>query len=278
MKKLKHNKLRNTGLLFEILSRNVMHEVLGNEDQIAIKIIKKHFKPESELIKELVLYQTLAGTTKNDPQELLKLTLESRNRLDRKKLEDEKYQLIRNIKSKYDLNLFFETRTSNYKTTASIFKLFENKVDAAPDDYLTSRKSILEHLSNERPQEVLEEEVERELKAQDPELRNLTFKYVVNKFNEKYRSLAPRQKTLLGKYINEDITHPSFRNFICDEIKWINESLENIIKRIDDEVMKIKLNETINLTESILSSKIIKDEHLSSMLKYYELIDELENN
>ena len=276
MKKLKHNKLRNTGLLFEILSKNVMYEVVNQDKrQVSLSLIKKHFHSNSEILKELLLYQTLQGQTQNDCNELLNLTLESRSRLDFTKLEQEKYNLIRNIKKNYNLETFFETRTSNYKLTASIFKLFENFKDISnPEDYLTSKSLVLEHLSGKKSSQ-LEEQTEQEWRNQDPDIRKLGFKIFVEKFNEKYRPLNSKQKELLGRYINEDVTHDSFKNFIMKECGYITDKLTNQSFKITDEITKIKLNETINLAQNIINAKTIKEEHLSAMLKYYELIEEL---
>lgn len=277
MKKLKHNKLKNTGLIFEILSRCVMYEVLNeNQPQNGLRLIKTHFNKNSELLRELKLYQTLCGTTKNDPNELIQLSLDGKKKLNESKLEGEKYNLIRDIKKKYDLNVFFETRTSNYKLTASVFKLLEYNSLSNPDDYLTSKKVISEHLSGSQPFEPIEEQVEVSWRNQDKELRNLSFKMVIEKFNEKYRSLDGRQKNLLSKYINEDISSPNFKNFVVTEINWITSRLNTLKDNVTDNILKIKLDETINLTEKILTSKQIKDEQLSSMLKYYELIQNLE--
>lgn len=278
MKKLKHNKLRNTGLIFEILSRSVMYEILNeNQPQHAFKLIKNHFNKNSELLKELHLYQTLCGTTENDPSELFQLTIQSRNSLNSEKLDSEKYNLIKSIKSKYDLNNFFETRTANYKLTASVYKLFEHASSSNPDEYLTSKKVILEHLSGSKPTEIIEEQVESAWRDQDPNLRNLSFKLVVEKFNEKYRTLDGRQKTLLSNYINEDVNSTTFKNFIVSEVDYITSRLNSLKESVSDPIVKIKLEETINLTDKILSAKQIKDDQLSSMLKYYELIESLEN-
>ena len=277
MKKLRHSKLRNTGLLFEILSKTVMYEVLNeNQKQVSLSIIKKHFNPNSEILKELLLYQSLGKETKNDSNELLSLTLESRKSINHAKLENEKYSLIKDIRRKYDLKTFFETRTANYKLCASIFKLFEHNSSMNPDEYLTAKKLVLESLTGQKSDEVLEEQVEREWREQDNDTRTLGFKIVVQKFNEKYRTLSERQKTLLSRYINEDTSTPEFKNYIMKEVGHVSSKLQNIVESITDPITKIKLNETLTLTQNIISAKQIKDEHLSSLLKYFELIEELQ--
>lgn len=276
MKKLRHNKLRNTGLLFEILSKTVMYEVLNeNQKQVALSIIKKHFNPKSEILKELLLYQSLSRETKNSGGELLSLTLESRKMLDSDKLEGEKYDLIKDIRRRYDLKTFFETRTANYKLCASVFKLFEHSPIINPDEYLTAKNVILESLNGTKKEEVLEEQVEKDWRDQDEDTRRLGFKIVVQKFNEKYEELSERQKTLLSRYINEDTSSPEFKNYVMKEVGYITKKLQEASEEVTDPITKIKLTETLSLTQNIISAKQIKDEHLSSLLKYFELIEEL---
>lgn len=276
MKKLRHNKLRNTGLLFEILSKNVLYEVLNeNQKQIALSLIKKHFNSKSEMLKELMLYQTLSKESLNDANELLSLTLESRKAINLDKLETEKYELIRDIKRRYDIKSFFETRTTNYKVCASVFKLLEHTPFNNPDEYLTAKKVILETLSGTKPEEVIEEQAEKEWREQDKDTRTLGFRLIVQKFNEKYRTLSERQQVLLSKYINEDTSSPEFKNYIMKEVGYVTKKLEKLEESISDPITKIKLKETLSLTQNIISAKQVKDDHLSSLLKYFELIEEL---
>lgn len=278
MKKLKHNKLKNTGLLFEILSRAMMHETLHPDNpQIAIKIIRNHFKSDTELLKELRLYNTLSNRSDLDANELLLLTIESRRTLNEKALLKEKYDLIRSIKTKYDIEQLFNTRVSNYKLQASIFKLFEYAGKDNPNEYLTIKKLVLESISGKINEEPVIDEVEQVWREQDSDTRKLGFKIIVERFNEKYRELGGRQKKLLSKYINDDTASDDFKNYIIRECGFIGKKLNAGLDSIDDPVTKIKLTETINLIQNIIAAKQIKEDHLSSMLKYYELIDELEN-
>lgn len=276
MIKLKHNKLRNTGLFFDILCKNVVHEALNpNKGSNAVKIIKKHFVEGTELFKELGLYRTLATNTQHDPQELLTLALESRRGLDSKKLLSEKYALVKSIKKNYDLQEFFNSRIDNYKVFGSIYKLFEYQGVDNPEEYLDTRKSLLESLSTKPSVNEEDEDVEKVWLQEDEDVRELGFKLLVEKFNEKYRELGPRQKTLLGKYINEDSSTNDFKDYVLNEVTWICRELSKQSKLTEDEILKIKLQEIITLTDQIKIAKIIKEDHLSSLLKYYELIEVL---
>lgn len=277
MKKLKHSKVKNTGLIFEILTRMAMKETLNpNSTQSAIKLIKFNFKPTSELVKELNLYQTLNLKSEHDSKELLNFTLEAKKSIDQKKLLIEKYNLVKSIKKNYNIDLFFNTRVSNYTLTAAIYKLLEFNGKDNPEDYLNSKKLVVEHLSGKK-EEVIEEEVLSRFREQDEDVRKIGFKMIIEKFNSKYRTLNDKQKKLLSKYINEDSELEPFKNYVLKEVSSIVRVLTNAAKTVSDDVTRIKLNETINLTQTIISAKVIKEEHLSSMLKFYELIEVLEN-
>ena len=277
MKKLKHSKVKNTGLIFEILARMAMKETLDpTQPQSAVKLIKSHFKPSTELLKELKLYQTLNNRSEHDSKELLNLTLEANKTLNQQVLSEQKYNLVKAIKKNYNIEMFFNTRVSNYTLTAAIYKLFEHNGRENPEDYLNSKKLITEHLSGKK-EEILEEEVIQTFRNEDPDIRKLGFKLIIEKFNSKYRTLNDRQKKLLSRYINDDENKDEFKNYVLKEVSWIVKNLKTNLQQQTDEVVKIKLNETINLTQNIISAKTIKEEHLSSMLKFYELIEVLEN-
>lgn len=273
---IKHNKLRNTGLIFEILSRMVITDAMGNHQPNSIKIIKKSFSKDSELLKELNLYQSLSAKTDLNPSELFELILKSKQKLDAKKLMSEKYNLVKQLKSKYDLTEFFGTRVSNYKLIASIYKILEGSDYRDPVDFLNCKTMILEKLGSTVQPDVIEEQVDAEWREQDPQLRNITFKILVKKFNEKYKTLSERQKTLLTNYINEDSSSTAFKKFIIGEVKWLTSKIEKCTALVDNEIVRIKLIETSKLLDGIAGSKILKDEQITSMLKYYDLIAELE--
>lgn len=258
--------------MFELLSRSVMHEVIGAiPKQTSLSIIKRHFKYGTELLKELNLYQVLSLKSEHDPTELVNLTLSSYKTLDLAKLQQEKYELIKSIKKHYDLKTFFETRLGNYKLSATISKLFDS--NTAPTEYLDCKKTIVEHLSGKVQSDEEEVQIEQQLREQDTDIRKLSFKYIVEQFNEKYKHLNDRQRKLLAMYINEDSNSDTFKNYVATEVNYIVERLSSASR---DNITKIKINEVINLTQTILSAKHIKDEHLSGMLKYYELIEEIE--
>jgi len=278
MKKFKHVKYKNTGIIFELLSKQVASDVLTNRGNKSLGIIKKYFKEGTELHKELACYHALYETkNKKEPLALkfLDSILKQRQNINPNYLLKEKYKLIGEIKNNYPIATFFESRVSDYKLYASIYKIFEYNASENPVGHIDCYETILEHLTG-TPTKVKTQKTLYEV--QDAELKKLAFKMLIEKFNKKYQFLNKKQKILVSKFINENISLPPFKNFIYSEISNIKKSLIEISKKTNDSVLKIKLNEIAKLTSEISASNRIKDEHISSMIKYYELIDHLQKN
>lgn len=273
MGKIKHNKLRNTGILFEILCKHMTHEILNpKHKQSAIKIIKKHFNKDSNLLAELKLYQQLCLVGVDVPvTELLNLSIKGKQRLDSKKIETEKYHLIKSIKESYDQDTFFKHRVSNYKLLASIYNVFEHQPQIDPTAYLQNKKTIIESLLTQ-PEKYT---TEQSILSESRDVQKLTGQILLEKFNDKYKVLSNKQRTLLGKYVNSDVDSPEFKDYIITECNNISKKLTQSISKMTDPIKQIKLTEVNNLIQYIVTSDVIKDEHLNSMLKYYELLEEI---
>jgi len=266
---MKHNKLKNTGIIYEILCKKIMHETLDvSVPQSAINIVKKHFHKNSLLLKELKLYQELTQPNQQS-DELINLIKEAKKSLDVKTLNDEKYNLVKSLKSKYNINEFYDSRVSNYKLLASIYNLLEHSPTDYPSEYLKNKKYIVECLQT--PPTNIQEEILHE----DKDIRRLSFKIIVEKFNEKYKTLSKRQKNLLSKFIIEDLTNDSFKNYVLTECDYIKKTLNTKRNKLTDPIHQIKLDESVKLLDNIIISPKIKEEHLTALLSYYELIDEL---
>lgn len=258
--------------MFEALTRASMHEAMNTgQPQRAIRIIKKHFR--DELLSELMLYRTLSGTTEHDPKSLLELSVQAKKTIDDAKLTKQRYELVRSIKKYYDIDTLLESKVTDYKLQASIFKLFEYTPTDNPEEYLTCRQVVTESLSNKT--QSTSDDVERVWAEQDPDIRKLGFRILVEKFNEKYKGLPERSKRLLSKYIYEDSSTPAFKEYVVSEVGYIGGRLTELNQKVNDPVVKVKIDEAINLLHSVVASKKITDEHLSGIIKYYELLEVL---
>ena len=287
MKKIKHSKFKNTGFLFELLVRQITSEVMSSSKSVAEKLLKEHFNSKQELSKELKLYQYLINEKYNSEskaEQFINTILEARKKIDEKKLTKEKYNLIKEIKETYNLEEFIKSPISNYKTLASIYKIFEtviNNEEYDPTDIVSSRFTIAENIINSSIQNKdvkIKDAVLEEYRKQDDDLRAVSYKLLVESFNNKYSNLTNDQKGLLREYINNINNTGKLSEYVSNEITKLVEGLKEVGSKISDKVTKIKLAETIANIRKIKSVKKIKEQHLSAMMMTYELLKELKES
>ena len=274
--KIKHSKYKNTGILFELLTRQITSDTISDGGNKALSILKKYFNSKSELLKEYKIYNALS--TKSYPDEnkatiLVNTLIEAHTKLNRSQLRREKYNLIKELKSTYDLNDFFKAKITNYKTMASIYNITENK-DATPLSIVDSKVQLIEHLTTPN-KKVKKNVVLENYNNEDQNTRLLTQKILLKKFNEKYKGLGENQKTLLQEYVNAVSNSPSLKTYINSEIKEIKKQLNKYSKTVTDQVIKIKLNEAKNLIKPLCKKSSVHDDNVSNLLNYYELVNEL---
>ena len=281
MKKSTHSKIKNTAILFELLSRQVAADTIsGVEASPALTIIKEFFKADSALAKELMLYQTLLKEKYNNSEKanyLLNTVIKLRNKLNSNQLKEQKYKLIREIKKHYNLTNFFKTNLSEYKIYASTYRVFEGVSVAKVSEVVQSRYTILEHLVRKPKSKINEEKGTENYLAQDSEIRLLAYKLMIDKFNEKYVDLSIKQKNILKEYINNISNTTALRDFILLESKSLNISIKKVLPKVQDKITTIKLNEVCNMLTKLEKVKTIKEEHVLSLLLYHELLKELKN-
>jgi len=278
---IKHSKYKNTGILFELLVRQVTADTLNGGQSPALNIIKKFFV-KSELGKELKLYETLTKSKKlNETRSnlLIQTLLESSNKLNRKTLKREKYNLINEIKKYYNLDEFFKTKLPNYKTQAAFYTLTEAQQSSeliSPDQIVSNKYTILEHLTlGPVDQEKVKDEVLQEFQTYDKDIRMLTYKILLEKFNGKYSDLYESQKEVLKEFITSVDSTPKLRTFYNNRIEMLKEELTKISKNITDKAVQIKLHEVLPLIVEIEKNQPIKNENIVDLLQYCELVEEL---
>ena len=287
MKKIKHSKFKNTGFIFELLVRQITSEIMSSNKSVAEKILKEHFNSKKELSKELKLYQYLINEKYNSEskaEQFINTILEARKKIDEKKLIKEKYILIKEIKETYNLDEFIKSPISNYKTLASIYKIFETVTSDEsfdPTDIVSSRFTIAENIINSSIQNKdakVKDAVLEEYRKQDDDLRAVSYKLLVESFNSKYKNLTEGQKGLLREYINNINNTGKLNQYVNEEVTKLVDSLKEVGSKISDKVTKIKLAETISNVRKIKSVKKIKEQHLSAMMMSYELLSELKES
>ena len=276
MKKIKHSKFKNTAMLFELLTRQITSDIISANESVAIQILKRHFGKNTELIKEYTLYKTLSDERlKSDTKAnmLIEAAIKARRSLDKNKLNEEKYQLIKTIKENFDIDAFFQTKVQNYKLLASIYKIFEYKELENPIEITKSRITILENITSKTLIRNLNETVV--IANESKEVRLLSQKLLVEKFNKKYADLNESQKTLLREYIGNVSNTNNLKSLIQSEAVDIKNIFKKNVYKIKDKSLKIKINEVINLLNQYETIKNVEENHISGLLRYYSLIDDL---
>ena len=278
MAKVKHSKIRNTGLLFEFLVRQITAEVLDKKARSkSIQIVKEKFNERTELGKELALYNIIATKKfKSDTQAdyFINEVINQRGKLNNSALKREKYNLIKSLKESYDLQKFLSSKVNNYKIYASIYKLFEYGNSLPADEKTESHFNLVEHITTETNSPKLSES---NALPKDESLRILAYRTLLEKFNEKYSNFNLSQKKLLKEYINNISNTGNLKEYIEKESIKIKNGLKKHKINLKDKVVKIKMDEAINSIDKMcgIDNKIVKDSDVVQTLRYMELLKEL---
>jgi hypothetical protein len=281
MTKLKHSKYKNSGLIFELLIRQVTADTISGKQSPALDIIKKYFL-KSELSKEYKLYESLLKNLpliESTANITINTILETSKKLNRSTLRREKYNLIKEIRDNYNLDEFFKIKLPNYKAYAALYSLMEiynNDNLVNPDAIISNKVTLLEILTTSKiNKKEVKDEVIEEFKKYDKDLRILTYRILLEKFNDKYDGFNEKQKSVLKQFITEVDSTPKLKEFYNTQISEIKTELKNLIKSVDDKVTVIKLNEIVNIISELSKESSIKNEDIVNLLQYYQLIDEI---
>jgi len=281
MHKIKHSKFKNSGILFELLVRQIASDTVSNKDSAAIGIVRKYFN-KSELAKEYKLYQALItpkSLSEAKAETFINSTLEASLRLNKTALRKEKYNIIKEIREHYDIEEFFKAKISYYKQYAAAFNLIEahNSLEfTEPQHIIDNKITLLEHITRkEIDKESVKDRVMEEFTNMDKGSRILAYRMLLEKFNSKYATLSDRQKLILKEFINNISNTTKLRDFVNKNFTIINEQITKIIPTVADKTTQIKLAEVITLLHPLDKTQNVKDENIISLLQYYQLIEEL---
>jgi len=280
MKKLKHSKYKNTGILFEILIRKLTSETLSSNKTLTVDIIKKYFGRNTELSKELQLYNALVKEQqfKSDAQGLdfIRMISESHRKLNQAVLKRQKYNLVKEISNKFIFEDLAKIHINNYKTLASIYMLFEYAETNNPKQLLECKSAILSNGLIHKHKAATKDPLIEAYVSQPKDVRLLAYKLLVDQFNEKYSVLNESQKRLLNKYITNVNDTAELTKYIKVVIPEIKQKLNDQSKLITDKATKIKVKKLSEMLCTVENIKIIKESHILSLLRYFDLIDELQ--
>jgi hypothetical protein len=280
--KIKHSKYKNTGILFELLVRQITADTLKGGDSPAINILKEYFVKTS-LGREYKLYESvLKSNTLNEGKAniVISTILESSKGFNRTTLKKQKYNLINEIKKHYDLDVFFGSKIKNYKELAALYTLIEGhntKSNSNVDQVIDNKVTILEYLTKQEiNSKEIKEDILKEFSTYDKDLRILTYKVLLEKFNSKYDNLSVDQKQILKEFINSVDSTPSLRNFYNSKIIDLKSILNESSKNIKDKATQIKITEVTKFLIELKKTDKVGDNNLVDLLRYYQLVNEIQ--
>jgi|TARA_B110000285_G_scaffold29899_1_gene30457 hypothetical protein len=270
----KHSKYKNTGLLFELLVRQITADTMNDTNSPAITILKKYFV-NTELGKEYRLYEQL-GNYKNQSETkseiIISSLLEASAKLNRSEVKKQRYNLIKEVRNKYSEEKFFKVKVNNYKIYAAFNNLVENQSnkDITPEDTIHNKLTLLEHLIKPlatKPADTLMEEY----KEYPKDVKILTHRIMLEKFNDKYEHLLPEQRNILREVVTSIDNTSKLRDFYNTKITEVREKLTHKLDTLEDKVIKIKIQEVLKYISPVEKTRTVSDENIINLLQYYEL-------
>lgn len=281
--KVKHSKYKNTGLVFELLVKQIASDTLSKKDSPALSVLKKFYAGKSSLAKEYKLYEFISKNSNVSPlraEAILSTITEISRKLDQAAIKKQKYELIAEIKTHYNVDEFFAIQVRDYKALAALYCLLETQNNADnvdPSSLIENKTTILEHLTSKAQNEDdVKDTLIEEYSKYDKDLRLLTFKILLEKFNDNYKDLLPEQKNILKEFITSVNSTTRLRTIVNEELEKIATKVIELSQKVSDQVIKIKLEEVKKAIKPVSNKEKIGDTHLVNLMQYYELVHELE--
>jgi hypothetical protein len=277
---IKHSKYKNTGILFELLVRQITADTLSGKNSEATNILKKYFS-KTELGREYKLYDSLLKRTnlsEGKAELIINTVLESAKQLNRTSLKKQKYNLINEIKKHYNLEDFFKIKLPNYKSQAAIYTLIESYSDsknASHEQTITNKLVLLEHLSAATKSAKPTDAFMNEFAKEDKDTRILAYKILLERFNDKYADFNANKKSILKEYINNVDNTSKLKEFYNSKINEIKSELVTLNKTTKNKITKIKINEVTTLLVELGKNDKVTNDQIVNLLQYCDLLEEL---
>jgi len=280
--KVKHSKYKNTGLIFELLVKQIAADTLSRKDSPAVKILKKFYTGNTSLVREFKLYDFVLknkGIGQKKAESIISTIVELSRKIDTPTLSKQKYELIKELKNHYNLEDFFSIKVESYKPLAALYCLLEAQnteglVD--PQVFVDNKTTLLEHfLQTKQDGANAKDTLIEEYSKYDKDLRLLTYKILLEKFNNKYDNLLPEQKNILKEFIISANSTTKLRTIVNEELEKIQKQITTLRTKVDDQIVKIKLDEIFKSITPVKNTEKVTDNHLVSLMQYYELVGEL---
>jgi hypothetical protein len=282
--RIKHSKYKNTGLIYELLVKQIAADTLSKRESPALTVLRKFYTGNTTLVKEFKLYDFILknkGVGSKKAESVLSTIVEISRKLDANSLKKQKYELIKELKSHYDLEEFFSIKVESYKPLAALYCLMEAQATSGLVDldvFVDNKTTILEHLTQSKlTNKAVSDTLIEEYSKYDKDLRLLTYKILLEKFNDQYKDLLPEQKNILKEFIVSVNSSTRLRNVVNEEMIKLQKEISMLKENVADKVVKIKLEEIQKAITPIKNTQKVEDNHLVSLMQYYELVNELRN-
>ena len=282
--RIKHSKYKNTGLIYELLVKQIAADTLSKRESPALTVLRKFYTGNTTLVKEFKLYDFILknkGVGSKKAESVLSTIVEISRKLDANSLKKQKYELIKELKSHYDLEEFFSIKVESYKPLAALYCLMEAQATSGLVDldvFVDNKTTILEHLTQSKlTNKAVSDTLIEEYSKYDKDLRLLTYKILLEKFNDQYKDLLPEQKNILKEFIVSVNSSTRLRNVVNEEMIKLQKEISILKENVADKVVKIKLEEIQKAITPIKNTQKVEDNHLVSLMQYYELVNELRN-
>jgi hypothetical protein len=276
-KKTTHNKKRNVGIIYEQLMRKISEHIVDGDNESAIKvvnIVKKHFKPGTELYKEFRLFNALVKTQVSSSEIAAKILVEAREAAkdhNSVKLMQEKSRLIKEINHTISSRDFYTTRVPEYRTYATIQTLMNDWRDTKSRDI--SRIAIFEDKIHSWLLEPKSHSSVSELKTENVD--NLVVNVMRDKLNKKYETvLSSRQMILVKEHALREANGDSFTQYLKSVI---NESLGRLAdykRSCNSTFVEAKIPGVVSLIET-LQPNDHSDQNIAKFMTVLKLCDEI---
>ena len=272
----KHNKKRNTGLLYEFLARYIANSIVENDERkrdVAFKIINKHFKPGTELYREFRLFNALISTSVSSDGVAASIVSEAKKaarKYDSERLDKEKSLLIRDINHNLSEGSdFYNQQVTQYKEYATIQQLLNEWRSEDPDlgKIAEYEDKLSTWLLEQKQVTPLQEHV-----ADDSDA--LVVKIMTKKLNEKYSNIGTTERKLIQDYVFNEQTESLLPRI--QEIK--TQALEGIDNYIESSsVNKYTKEKLLKVRESIVNERfeVVNDTTIERILDVAKLKEEL---
>tara|TARA_R110000796_G_scaffold5663_2_gene20846 strand:+ start:2030 stop:2884 length:855 start_codon:yes stop_codon:yes gene_type:complete len=280
--KIKHSKFKNTGLIYELLVKQIAADTLSQNESAAVSILKKYFSGHTALAKELKLYEYILknnSLSEARAETVISTITEISRKLSQQTLKEQKYRLISEIKKQYNIEDFFAIQVRDYTPLAALYCLLEaqnNDTLVDPNFLVNNKLTVLEHLTSSKvDKESVKDTLIEEYAKYDKDLRLLTYKILLEKFNSSYKTLLPEQKNILKEFITSVDSTTRLRNLVNEEVGKIRKEVQFLASKVKDEVVKIKLQEVLKSVKTLKKTEKINDNHLINLMQYYDLVNEM---